>query len=100
MVFFLLDGNNFPAFVFMEGRFPLSAAWPVLCLVGGTLFQGGKLLRRNESCQLSSLMHQLSGALYLPRAGVRLRGNVQKTEGHESGSFEKFKGNNRYPHEG
>lgn len=76
MVFFLLDGNNFPAFIFMEGRFPLSAAWPVLCLVGGTSFQGGKLLRRNESCQLSSLIHQLS-----PRAGVRLRGNVQKTEG-------------------
>lgn len=81
MVCFLLDGNNFPAFVFTEGRFPLSAAWPIPRLVGGTLFQGGKLLKRNESCQLSSLIHQLSGALHLSRAGVRLRGNVRKTEG-------------------
>lgn len=106
MVCFLLDGNNFPAFIFTEGRFPLiSTAWPVLLLVGGTLFQGGKLLRRNESCELSCLIHQLSGALHLSRAGVRLRENLQKTGGrgrcvtrsHESGSLEKCEGNSRVP---
>lgn len=106
VVCFLLSGNNFPVFIFVEGRFPLiSTAWSILLLVKGTLFQGGKLLRRHEGFQLSSLIHRLSGALHLSRWS-EVKGKLTEdwrsgggyvTWSHKSGSFKKFEGNSRVP---